>query len=96
MDASWIIRVKKQSENYAHVNLEEVRHLDNGAMIFTGRRTPKLTFNILRGSFDSLTDRLKRSIEFLTAESMMAYDEESLLFAAELGERLRDVIGRGD
>ena len=88
----WIVNVKKQSDNYAHVWLLEARRLKNGAMISTGRQTPKFSFDLLRGSFDKLSERLERSIGILVAESILAADDETLLIAAELAELLQESI----
>ena len=88
----WIVNVKKQSDNYAHVWLSEARRLSNGAMISTGRQTPKFSFDLLRGSFDKLSERLERSIGILVAESIVAADDETLLIAAEMAELLQGAI----
>ena len=88
----WIVNVKKRGDNYAHVWLLEARRLKNGAMISTGRQTPKFSFDLLRGSFDKLSERLERSIGILVAESILAADDETLLIAAELAELLQEAI----
>ncbi len=88
----WIVMVRKRTENHAHVWLSEIRRLENGAMISTGRRTPRLTYDFLRGSLDNLVERLERAMSFLLAESLTASSDEMLLLAGELAEQLHDVI----
>lgn len=89
----WIVSVKRQSQNGVKVILLEVRLLQNGVLITTGRRTPTFAFDISRGNYEAFAGRLRKSLEILTAESMFQQDEEALLVAAEMAEQLRDVVG---
>ncbi len=84
----WIVMVRKQTENHVHVWLLEVRRLANGAMISTGRRTPRLTYDFLRGSLDNLVERLERAMSFLLAESLTASSDEMLLLGCGMNCRL--------
>ncbi len=88
----WVVMVRKRTADNAHVWLSEIRRLQSGAFISTGRRTPRLTYDFRRGSLDNLVDRLERAVSYLLAESLVAASDEILLVAGELAERLHDVI----
>ncbi len=89
----WIVSVKRQSQNRVKVILLEVRLLQNGVLITTGRRTPTFTFDVANGSYETFAGRLRKSLEILTAESLFQQDQEALLVAAEMAEQLKDVVG---
>ncbi len=89
----WIVSVKRRSQNKVMVVLLEIRILQNGVMITTGRRTPTFTFDIANGSYETFAGRLRKSLEILTAESVTLQDEEALLVAAEMAEQLKDMVG---
>ena len=88
----WVVMVRKESENYAHVWLTEIRRLKNGAMISTGRNTTKFTYDFRNRALDNIVDRVRQAIAFLVGESLIAIDDEMLLLAGELSEQLYDVL----
>jgi len=92
----WIVMVKKHTEQGFLVWLREVRELTSGALISTGRRTPKYIFSLSRGNYETTADSLRRAVAVLTAESVLAEDEESLMISAEIAEQLADLLVPGE
>ena len=88
----WVVMVRRQSESNALVWLTEIRRLKNGAMISTGRNTPKFAYDFRNRALGNVVDRVRQAIAFLLGESLIAIDDEMLLLAGELGEQLHDVL----
>ncbi len=90
----WVVNVKRTTRDYVAVYLTEVRQLDNGVLISTGKRTPAIACQtpVTVRSFDTLADQLSSSLDVIVAESVLQRGEEELLIAAEIAERIGGVL----
>lgn len=90
----WVVNVRRTMRDYVAVWLGEVRKLDNGVLITTGRRTPgyALQTPVAPRSLDTLAKQLASSLDSVVAESLLQRGEDELMIAAELAERIGGVL----
>lgn len=87
----WIVNVKEVDGDRSAVWLTEVEVMESGVMIASGRKTPDF-IGTTGGDYSQVEESLRRSLEALTAESMLLFPPGSLVIGCMVGKQLEALL----